>query len=306
MIAGVTIDGVDIYSTYGAYLSRGSLASVVGWAGAKSVTTNNWQEYDGLEPDLSELHLSNRSITLKFGFGRGIDKIIAFMDFLYAMSIREYSFEDIGMTLKMRLVSSTSMDYAIAVSTLSATFSCDTPMLDGYTYTEPQSDLPESDEYTIDGKRLSDYGIIVLQDTLSSVTAFPKVKELLKRDLERQDGVTYDENPIDKYADGVWSQSSSVVSTPTRSSADVTLKCYQKAPDCATLWANNYAFLHDIIKQDDTQTDVTLKCARTLAVKATGKTYQCFYKSQSVSDILLFEDCVWLLFSLTLTRFGEE
>ena len=49
------IDGKDAFTEYGIYVQEGGYNELVAFPPLKAVTSNDWQEEDGIEPDLSNL-----------------------------------------------------------------------------------------------------------------------------------------------------------------------------------------------------------------------------------------------------------
>ena len=62
----MTIDGKDIYKTYGCRLSEGSLDDYLKYPKRKSVNYNNWAEANGIEPDLSTVEFESKTIKISF------------------------------------------------------------------------------------------------------------------------------------------------------------------------------------------------------------------------------------------------
>ena len=71
MINRLFIDGNDAYLQYGAYGVSGGWNELVAYPPLKSVESNDWQEEDGVEADLSEPVLNTREVSVKFAFQTG-------------------------------------------------------------------------------------------------------------------------------------------------------------------------------------------------------------------------------------------
>ena len=69
MINRLFIDGNDAYLQYGVYVTSGGFNELVAFPPLKSVDSNDWQEEDGEEADLSAPVLNTREIQVKFAFG---------------------------------------------------------------------------------------------------------------------------------------------------------------------------------------------------------------------------------------------
>ena len=60
------LDGVDMYSTYGAAILKGSYNSLFAYPTAKEPLQNDWFEHDGLDVDLSERVFDPLSVNIQF------------------------------------------------------------------------------------------------------------------------------------------------------------------------------------------------------------------------------------------------
>lgn len=316
------IDGTDIFTEYNVRLADGCYDTLVGWPGMKDVEGNDWQEQDGFEPDLSNPLLESRTITLKYILHGSIADIHTFYAFLGTVPTRTYNFAQIGRTLTLRLEAMPSVEYAVEFHVLQVRYAADKP-LEGYSYLAPASTLEESREYVLDSTPLSDYGIRILQGTISSVIKGSDVKPLLIRKSSVISGATYDENPLlndpdnsfgDGYetvgtsAEGVsgnWKRSTER-GTVTYKGRDITLRCFLRADTPAAAWRNYDALLYDLTKKDTGASDPTLAGARTILIRALARTFLCYYKSQNVVEFAYDErQGIWLKFDLTLRLFKE-
>lgn len=321
MIHNVTIDGTDIRQQYNVLLEQGAYKELVEWPAMKSVGGNDWQEMDGYEPDLSNPVLESRTVTLRFILKGSVSDIDAFYHFLGSSPTHVFSFTGIGRTLTLRLESMPSVQYAHTFHILHVRFAADIP-LEGYTYVAPSSSLAEKRDYVIDGNPMSDYGVRVLQGTVSSVIKGAEVKPLLIRKSSVISGAKYDENPTLNDADGSFGEGyesvgssvegvsgtwkrSTTRGTVTYKGRDITLRCLLKTSTTSEAWRNYDALLYDLTKAGS-NSDPTLRCAREILIRALGKTFLCFYKSQSVEDFACRDGLVWIQFNLTLTLFQEE
>lgn len=322
MTTKLTIDGVNILTTYNVTLEKGAYQTLVQWPEMKSVEGNDWQEQDGYEPDLSNPLLESRELALRFILKGNATEVDAFYAFLGGQPVRSYTFTDLGRTIKLRLVSMPSIQYARTFHLMQVQFAADTP-LEGYSYVAPSSSLPEKRDYVIDDVPLSSYGVRVLQGTISSVIKGADVKPLLIRRSSVINGATYDENPLlndpnDSFSsqdydtiggsfEGVtanWKRSKEK-GTVTYRGRDITLKCFMYGAT-AGVFRNYDALLYNLTKASGTAADATLSGARTIVIRALGKTFLCFYKSQAVEEFLCRDGKVWIKFNLTLTLFQEE
>ena len=322
MTTKLTIDGVNILTTYKVTLEKEAYDELIQWPEMRSVEGNDWQEIDGFEPDLSSPVLESRDVTLKFILKGTVADIDSFYAFLGGQPVRSFTFNEIGRTFSLRLVSMPSIKYARTFKLMQVLFAADNP-LEGCSYTSPSSSMPEKRDYVIDGAPLSDYGIRVLRGTVSSVIKGADVKPLLIRRSSVINGAKYDENPLLNDADnsfssqdyetiggsveGVsanWKRSKSK-GTVTYRGRDITLKCLIRDTTSAA-FRNYYALLYNLTKVSQGVADPTLAGARTINIRALGKVFKCFYKNQKVEEFLCRNDRAWIKFNLTLTLFQEE
>lgn len=316
------IDGVDVTTQFNVLLAEGCYEGLVGWPEMKSVEGNDWQEADGYEPDLSNPLLESRDVNLKFILKGSVADIDAFYAFLGSKPTRYYNFSELGRAMTLRLVSMPSITYARTFHIIQVQFAADKP-LEGYSYAAPISSMNENSEYVIDGKAMTEYGVRVLQGTISSVIKGADVKPLLIRKSSVINGATYDENPLLNDADdsfdtddyetiggsveGVsanWKRSKERGSV-TYKGRDITLRCHMEGAS-ASVWRNYDALLYNLTKNNTNESDPTLAGARSIVIRALAKTFKCFYKSQQVTEFYYSNGEVWIKFDLILTLFSEE
>lgn len=297
----VLINNTDIASVYGAIIENGGYDGIVGWPGVKAVDTNNWHEQEGVEADLSSLRLDSHSFTIKFGLKYSSPtQIEAFYCFLCSSPKVIYADDAIGVVKTLRIESMSSLRYATQFALLNVKFACDEDPLKDYTRVAPVGGLcPASSDFTLDGQKLSDYGVRVLDGTYESVMKLGSVKKSLFRNPSTIHGSEYDQNPL------LWNGAEWVRSQTTDEvhlgSFKVTLKLGMIAPNLNTFWQNYKVLLYDLIHENTSATDVLLKCQRELYVKKIEKTLKCYYKSQSVKEFRIISGKrVWIKFDLTL------
>ena len=298
----VIINGTNVSSTYGAYVRRGGYKELFQWPALRSVSGNNWQEYDGFEPDLSNPRIDNREFTVNFVCLGGTGKMLAFYNFLQTQPKMECTFSDVSLTLDLRVVAMPSVDFAKVFNIISVRFACD-DALDGHTPSSPSSSMDDNDLYVIDGRPLSDYGVRVLKGTISNVIRQPDIKPLLTRKSSVIDGAEYDENPV-LYSGGSWGSSSSHGDVTTEQ-RDITLRCQLVAATPSQAWHNYYALLGNLIARDENEEDPTLVGSRDIVIRPVGGVFRCYYKSNQVLDYCFADGETWVEFNLTLCLFEQ-
>lgn len=271
------IDGEDVFLKYGAYVVSGGWNELVAMPPLKAVKSNDWQEEDGIEADLSAPVLNTREVTIKFAIVGDFDRYYDFIELLSDGSTHTFRCAEIGRIFRLRLVSQASLDLAKLLGFLSLKFADDYP-LDGYEYEAPTGGgLAQSDDYTLDGVRFSDYGVRLLKGSLNEVMKLPAVKPALLRNVASQSGAIYDTQAKITYK-----------------SKDAKLTCLLRADSLSEMWRNYYALLHDLTQPNE----------RLLGVAALDEEFPCYYKSCAVMGFGI-EGRIWLQFSLTLTFTGS-
>lgn len=271
MINRLFIDGNDAYLQYGVYVTSGGFNELVAFPPLKSVDSNDWQEEDGVEADLSAPVLNTREIQVKFAFGGLFSRFCAFIELLSDGAYHEFYCAHIQRTFTLRMTQQPNLDVARMLGTVTIKFSDDFPMK-GYKYKAPVSEVTPSDDYSLDNTPLTDYGCRVLKGSLSEVMKTAQVKQNLLRNIKTKTGAIYDGKRV------------------TFKTKDVKLYCLMRAESLTELWRNYDALLHDLIQPEE----------RLLTVRELEQDFPCYYKSCQVSDF--FPDGkIWLEFTLTLT-----
>ena len=320
--SNVTIDGVDIFDVYEAYIYKDGYRELIQWPALKAVSGNDWQEHSGFEPDLSNPRLDSRDLTITFVCNGGAGKIKEFYDFLTSKPKMTYSFGRIGRSYDLRVVSMPSLQYAQRFNIISVCLADDDAEVSSAPAT-PSSSLQEDRSYVIDGVALSAYGVRALKGTIAGTARRPDVKPLLLRNNSVMDGAEYDENPIVNDADGTmpdseyntvgdsmegvsgsWKQKKATGSVTTRA-RDITLSCLLTAPTLTEAWRNYDALLNNLTYKNSGG-DETLAGAHTIIIRAVGGIFGFYYRNQTVEEFYADAGKVWIKFSITLTLFAES
>lgn len=264
------IDGKDAFTEYGIYVQEGGYNELVAYPPLKAVTSNDWQEEDGIEPDLSEPTLNTKEFSLKIVLSGKDYRWGGFIELLSDKAYHTFDFREIGRSYSLRLVSNPNTDLATLLGFITIKLADDFPLSE-YAYKEPESSLYGSDNYELDGKPFSDYGIIVLDGTFDEIEKSPDVKTCLLRNIKKLNGALYDGEKV------------------TYKAKDVKINCLMKAASLTELWRNYDALLYNLVQPEQ----------RMLYSDETGCEYPCHYKSCSVSEFY-GSDKIWLKFTITL------
>ena len=281
MTGRLYIDGKDAYTEYGVYVIEGGFNELIAMPPLKEVEYNDWQEEDGIEADLTDPKLNTRDLTLKFGTPKLMSGFISLLILLSDEAYHEFDCRSIGRKYNLRLLSQPNLDKIRDYGFVALKFADDFPF-DGYKYQKPQSTLPFNDDYTLDGKPFSEWGITILDGSMAEILKSPTVKTNLTRNLKTLPGAIYDSKVV------------------TYKSKDIRLKCFMSAKTLTELWRNYDALLYDLIRPEE----------RLIEALDIAEEFPCFYVSCSVSNFYPTGK-IWLEFTLTLRftrdfRIGDE
>lgn len=269
MIGKLYIDGRDVYSLYGVYVTEGGYNGLIAFPTLKNFDSNDWAEEDGIEVDLSSPALASKEFTIKFA-ATDESKISSFVALLADKAYHVFIFAEIERILTLRLVSQPNMTIAMNMGIFELRFSDDFPIRN-YNYTAPVSRLVPNTGYTIDGVDTSEYGMHILEGSKAEVLKSPAVKKNLTCDVSRENGVSYDDMIV------------------AFQQKDVKLNCLMRAENLTEFWRNYYALLYNLV----------LPGERLLNTDYTNCEYPCYYKSCNVVSFAP-KGKIWFEFRLTL------
>lgn len=267
----IKVDGLDLYSEYGIFISEGGYNGIVQFPAMKNIYFNDWPEENGIEPDLTDPKIDNKVFGIKFcgNLDYGIENFINLLD---GTGYHDFEFQELGITRRLRLVSMPSRQTAAPLRVFELQFADDDFVFDGYTYNEP---VPVADcwqtGYEIDGKPLSDYGIWMTEGIEDEILTSPTVKNRLLINTDGINGAVYDGE-----TDVVFG------------SRDVSLKCHIKA-DMATFWQNWNALFYNITRPGE----------HLFYFDKRLQEYPFYYKSCSVGLFTIIGGEVWCDFEIT-------
>ncbi|MFI3322070.1 MAG: hypothetical protein R3Y50_06050 [Rikenellaceae bacterium] len=268
------IDEVPIFETYGVFVAQYNYKSVAQFPKFKAFTINDWAEEDGVEVDLSAPKFESRQITIKF-FAEELIQVTALIELLSDGAYHEFNMTEIGKTLKLRYVSSSSTSLFIKSGSFSITLADDFPFRDyEYLAATPLTEVWQQG-YKIDDVDLSSYGIWVLNGTDAELLKQAAVKPNLTINTSAIDGVVYDAEVV-KYK-----------------AKNANLKFLINAPDRVTFWRNYNAFFYNLTQPNEREIEYT--------IQGVTKKFSCYYSSSEVSKLdVLTSGRVWCEFNVTL------
>lgn len=267
MKGDIYIDGIDIFSAYGANVTDG-LESLFLFPAIKEPEQNDWPEEDGIEVDLESIHLQTKEITLSF-FADNPNDLIDKVSQPGYHTIKVTSYEK---EWRARLSSQSSNKLIKTSADFALKFIIDEPdrpiLPEGYS---PGTWVKDTGYY-IDEVNLSSYGVEIYEG-IDEITKSPAVKQnLIRSDISIIDGQIYDTDIL------------------VFSSMDVTFKCLFVASSMSSFWACYNAFFAKMIEPGE----------RLLTVEATGLTYPVYYKKSGSFKLRSSKNKVMLEFGLTL------
>lgn len=273
MTGRLYIDGSDAYQQYGVYVTEGGWNGLVSMPPMKAVESNDWQEEDGVETDLSAPRLDTREVSVTLAF-RDADGLTRLVELLSGGSYHDFDCASIGRKYRLRMTQVPNLDIARTLGTATLKLADDFPMQD-YTYEPPEGGVPACGDYMIDGVPASDYGLLVLKGTLAEIMRPAAVKPNMLRNISTLPGAIYDGKTV------------------TFKTKDVRLKCLMRAETLAGLWKNYDALLHNLIQPEE----------RLLTVEELAQDFPFYYKSCQVTEFCP-DGRPWLALTLTLAFTG--
>lgn len=282
------IDGKDAWTQWKIAVQEGGYAQLVCMPPMKDVETNDWNEHDGLEADLSFPVSEGRTFSLPMFCSGNVQNMDSLLQYLMTPV---QSQEGINQGVYHTINAVEAGDYQSVVRFIGLSevkvgnlrppflFSLTLAEDEGYSYSDqiviPDADLSSSDNYKIDGIPLSTFGIKVLEGTHDSLRQGVTVKAGLSIDVSDEPGVIYDPGAYRK-----------------KSSRNINIKCLMRAASLSSMW-NSYLSLKNLMFKSG---------YRTLACSSLDTTYKCHYVSCSVQEFYPYS--IWLSFVLTFRILG--
>lgn len=270
MIGRFYIDDMDCSAVFGLSIAEGSFAQVVSWPSLKDVEATDWHEENGIEPDLDAPALDSREFSIRFVGSTQRDKVDKFVS-MWRTEVYRTLRLNIGRSYKLRLTGSGKPRWVNGLCILDMRFADDFP-LNEYVYARPASAIAQSSDYILDGRRLTDYGVIVLEGAHDKLLQTPEVKDNLITSFAAHNGIDYDGEGAVTYG-----------------AYEAQLTCLMRAESLDELWANYDALLYDLVRPG----------GRKLTATDLGTIYTCHYVSSRVRRFFP-EGKIWLEFDISL------
>lgn len=272
MITGkVLIDGVDIKSTYGAYIVEEGYDDVPSLPAMKSPEKNDWFESNSVDIDLSSPCFESQKISFKMMMNGTTERAQSLIDFLMSKRTHAVEMVDIGRERVLRIVD-------VSAGGLSSIFNIRVNMYDddprgGIEYVAPSS-FQRNTGLTIDGIDVSKYGALM---TGSTDGLFPDVK---MKDNKLVDS---------KHIDGELHSTGTSVYVERD---DIKVRLVVRSDSMTDFWEKRDALLLDLTKPGE----------RIVSWK--GKEAKAYYKNCNTINFFYFGR-FWWEFELTFGCIGE-
>ena len=245
------------------------------------MTTNNWQEFDGIEVDLSSLPLAPREFSMKFEFAGPYINVNGFVECLGAKSITFNSVEA-GIQRTLRCLGYSSYAKYDRGSSVTVRFVEDSPSV--LNPTLPTHTIPTDNRFKLDGVPFSDFNVRILKGSEASAICPSDNKQYLTRASKFTTGQTYDEGGY-----------------KVMKERNVTLQCLLTASSLSEFYKFYNGLFHKLVYENSSVSDPTLACERELSVSVNNASHKCFFKGQSVNAFAPFgSNKIWCQFGLTL------
>ena len=272
------IDDNDAFLRYGVLLAQGGINDLIKYPTRKAYLYNDWFEHEGIDADLSEPLFEPKEVSLTF-YASSDSNLEEFVTDLTRSVYHTFEDKLLQREFNLRLIKQTAVSLVNGFYFTTIVFADDftvEEMTRNSSYPVSSALLPDTG-YTIDGVKLKDFDVAVLQGTDESLRNIVEVKQNILHTSKYSDDLVYDDEQ--GYL------------TPT--AKDVTLKCLMRAENLENLW-NNWQALFSLLTRQEYRTLRRYNLPQ----------YMFVYKS---CEIALFypTEKIWLEFNLTITIIGN-
>lgn len=267
----VIIDGVDVKSTYGAYVVDGGLVDVPCIPSMKSPDINDWYEHNGIEADLESPRCESAGYDVVFMMNGTLEQLESFMSFLRSSRHHSFEFQDIQRTVRLRLVSAHASGISVGLFKITLVLSDDAPLKNLH-YNEINASS-KATGLLLDGKDLCSY-FLLLNGSVDDLFPEMKLKENKLHESDYTNGEIHSEG----------------VATYERD--DISFTAIMRSKSINSFWKLRDNLAIDLFKTGE----------RTISYK--GRTMRAYYKDcRSVS--FSYYSTIWWTFVLTFGYIGE-
>ena len=266
------IDGIDIFTKYNIGIVRDGFNDLFVFPAFKDLYYNDWPENDGIDIDLSDPKLNNKTVDIKFASVTLDNEMIdSFIVFLTQPGYRTLTMATLGRSWQLRLNKESARNVERNTQEFTLQFYDDFPLITGsFTRKGHGFNSPRS-EYKLDNISFSEYGLAVNKGR-SEIYKIPDTKTNLEVNIGTLNSVLYD------------------TSFTIFKQKEVTLQCSFLCKTLDMFWSNYFSFFSDLIKPE----------SRLLAVDYMDDVFEFHYKSSSDFKIEIHPSYILCQFSLVL------
>lgn len=276
MITGnVIINGVDIKSTYGAYVVEGGFVDIPCIPDMKEPTVNDWYEYDGVEADLDAPCCEPLTHTIVFMMKGELSVLDSFLKMIMSERLISINMVDISREISARVVSAIPKGISLGMYRISVDLCEDNP-LEGIEYIVPDNQSRPTG-LIIDGNDISLYGMSLV-DSIDWLYPGVDVKDNLLHSSQYDNGESH-----------FTGNDMSV----TCNADDIEISAVMKSKSFHQFWIKRNALALDLFKPGE----------RVITYK--GVSRKAYYKSCR-SSLFMYSDRIWWKFGLSFRNLGGE
>ena len=232
------INGNDAFLRYGVLLAQGGINDLLKYPTRKAYIYNDWFEQEGIDADLSEPLFEPKEVNLTF-YASSDSNLEEFVTDLTRSVYHTFEDKLLQRVFKLRLIKQTAVSLVNGFYFTTIAFADDftaEEMTKNSSYPVSAALLPDTG-YTIDGVKLKDFDVAVLQGTDESLRNIVEVKQNVLHSSKYSNALVYDDEQ--GYL------------TPT--AKDATLKCLMRAENLEDLW-NNWQALFSLLTRQEYRT----------------------------------------------------
>lgn len=276
MITGnVIINGVDIKSTYGAYVVEKGFVDIPCIPDMKEPTINDWYEYDGVEVDLDAPCCQPLTHNIVFMMKGELSVLDSFLKMLMSERLLTINMVDISREISARVVSAIPKGISLGMYRISVDLCEDNP-LEGIEYIVPDNQSRPTG-LIIDGNDISLYGMSLV-DSIDWLYPGVDVKDNLLHSSQYDNGEShFTGNDL----------------SVTCNADDIEISAVMKSKSFHQFWIKRNALALDLFKPGE----------RVITYKGVSK--KAYYKSCR-SILFMYSDRIWWKFELSFGNLGGE
>ena len=225
------INGNDAFLRYGVLLAQGGVNDLIKYPTRKAYLYNDWFEQEGIDADLSEPLFEPKEVNLTF-YASSDSNLEEFVTDLTRSVYHTFEDKLLQREFKLRLIKQTAVSLVNGFYFTTIAFADDftaEEMTRNSSYPVSSALLPDTG-YSVDGVKLKDFDVAVLQGTDESLRNIIEVKQNVLHTSKYSNALVYDKEQ--GYL------------TPT--AKDATLKCLMRAENLEDLW-NNWQALFSLL-----------------------------------------------------------